>query len=305
MTGGPLPGEDAQPGEDSRPADALPGEELPGGTLLTLDKVTKAFRGKDGTMQEILHPTTLAIGRGERVAIVGPSGSGKSTLLSLLGTLDMPTSGCLRYDGDDVAAMSGRQRSALRSERIGFVFQRFHLIDTVSALENVMTGLQYTALPRAERRSRAVDALTKVGLEHRLHHRPSQLSGGEQQRVAIARALVKQPDIMFADEPTGALDTETGHAIIDLLFEAADAAAGAAAGSNADDGVAGAAGATGASLVVVTHDMNIAARFPRQLHIRDGVVTERGSATQRGSATERISEADRGDRQQSEGCSHE
>ncbi|KAB5608530.1 ABC transporter ATP-binding protein [Bifidobacterium jacchi] len=299
--------------------EALPGEELPGGTLLTLDKVTKAFRGKDGTMQEILHPTTLAIGRGERVAIVGPSGSGKSTLLSLLGTLDMPTSGCLRYDGDDVAAMSGRQRSALRSERIGFVFQRFHLIDTVSALENVMTGLQYTALPRAERRSRAVDALTKVGLEHRLHHRPSQLSGGEQQRVAIARALVKQPDIMFADEPTGALDTETGHTIIDLLFDAADAAGMAdavssAACGNTDDGVVGATGAakaTGASLVVVTHDMNIAARFPRQLHIRDGVVTERGStaelgsAAQRGSATERISEADRGDRQQSEGCNHE
>lgn len=217
--------------------------------LLALDHVTKAFAG-----QEILHPTTLSIGRGERVAIVGPSGSGKSTLLSLLGTLDMPTSGSVCYDGDDIAAMSERQRSALRSTRIGFIFQQFHLIATVSALDNVMTGLQYTALPRSTRRDRAINALTQVGLDHRLHHRPSQLSGGEQQRVAIARALVKHPDIMFADEPTGALDSDTGRTIMDLLFAASDNG--------------------GASLVVVTHDMHIAARFPRQLHIRDGIVTE-------------------------------
>ncbi|WP_338024741.1 ABC transporter ATP-binding protein [Bifidobacterium miconisargentati] len=240
------------------PAAAPGGGSLRQGTpednaLLTLDHVTKAFAGKDGSPLEILHPTTLTIGHGERIAIVGPSGSGKSTLLSLLGTLDMPTSGTLSYDGEDVAAMGEKHRSTLRAERIGFVFQQFHLIATVSALENVMTGLQYTGLPRRERRAQAAEALEQVGLGERLHHRPSQLSGGEQQRVAIARALAKRPDIIFADEPTGALDTDTGHAIIELLLGAAD---------------------QGASLVVVTHDPNIAARFPRRLHIQDGVVTE-------------------------------
>ncbi|KFI51829.1 ABC transporter ATP-binding protein [Bifidobacterium biavatii DSM 23969] len=253
MVGGsPWQGESEQTGDGflslrgvnvSDPADAL----------LTLENVTKAFAGKDGTMTQILHPTTLTIGRDERIAIVGPSGSGKSTLLSLLGTLDMPTSGIVRYDGDDVTAMSEHRRSDLRAARIGFVFQQFHLIASVSALENVMIGLQYTALPRAERRDRAATALEQVGLGHRLRHRPSQLSGGEQQRVAIARALVKQPDIIFADEPTGALDTDTGHTILNLLFDAAD---------------------SGASLVVVTHDPNVAARFPRRLHIRDGMVRE-------------------------------
>lgn len=221
--------------------------------LLTLENVTKSFPGKDGSMLEILHPTNLTIDHGERIAIVGPSGSGKSTLLSMLGTLDMPTSGILRYDGENVAKMGEKQRSVLRAARIGFVFQQFHLIATVSALENVMVGLQYTDLPRRQRHERAVAALERVGLGERLQHKPSQLSGGEQQRVAIARALVKQPDIIFADEPTGALDTDTGHAIIDLLLDAASG---------------------GASLVVVTHDMSVAARFPRRLHIRDGVVTE-------------------------------
>lgn len=223
------------------------------GALLTLEHVMKAFPGKDGSVLEILHDTSLAIDRSELVAIVGPSGSGKSTLLSLLGTLDMPTSGILRYDGGDVNAMGERQRSVLRAARIGFVFQQFHLIATVSALENVMTGLQYTTLPRGERRQRAAEALEQVGLGNRLHHRPAQLSGGEQQRVAIARALAKRPDIIFADEPTGALDCETGHTIVDLLLTAAD---------------------SGASLVMVTHDQTIAARFPRRLHIQDGLVTE-------------------------------
>lgn len=170
--------------------------------MLTLEHVTKAFPGKDGSVLEILHDTSLAIDRGELVAIVGPYGSGKSTLLSLLGTLDMPTSGIMRYDGGDVNAMGERQRSVLRAARIGFVFQQFHLIATVSALENVMTGLQYTTLPRGERRQWASEALEQVGLGNRLHHRPAQLSGGEQQRLAIARALAKRPDIIFADEPT-------------------------------------------------------------------------------------------------------
>ncbi|KFI50812.1 ABC transporter ATP-binding protein [Bifidobacterium callitrichos] len=221
--------------------------------LLELDRATKSYPGRDAGPLEILHPTSLAIEHGERIAIVGPSGSGKSTLLSLLGTLDMPSTGTLRYDGEDVAAMGERRRSALRATRIGFVFQQFHLIPTVCALENVTTGLQYTTLPRRDRRIRAIEALQRVGLGERLRHRPPQLSGGEQQRVAIARALAKNPDVIFTDEPTGALDTATGHAIIDLLLDAAD---------------------DGASLVVVTHDPFIAARFPRRLHIQDGVVTE-------------------------------
>ncbi|KAB7788328.1 ABC transporter ATP-binding protein [Bifidobacterium cebidarum] len=221
--------------------------------LLTLDHVTKSFPGKDGNPLEILHDTSLAINHGERIAIVGPSGSGKSTLLSLLGALDMPTSGMLAYDDQNVTDMGEKRRSILRAQHIGFVFQQFHLIATVSALENVMTGLQYTTLPRNARREQAIQALEQVGLGERILHKPSQLSGGEQQRVAIARALAKKPDIIFADEPTGALDTDTGHAIIELLMGAAD---------------------QGASLVIVTHDPNIAARFPRRLHIQDGVVTE-------------------------------
>lgn len=221
--------------------------------LLVLHHVTKAFPRADGSMLEILHDTSLTIRRGEQIAIVGPSGSGKSTLLSLLGTLDMPTGGTIYYNGTDVSTMKEQQRSALRAEHIGFVFQQFHLIATVSALENVMTALQYTSLPRNKRHDQAIEALERVGLDKRIYHKPSQLSGGEQQRVAIARALAKQPDIIFADEPTGALDTTTGHAIVDLLLDAAS---------------------FGASLIVVTHDLHIAARFPRQLHIQDGIVTE-------------------------------
>ncbi|KAB7789781.1 ABC transporter ATP-binding protein [Bifidobacterium leontopitheci] len=256
MSGGRGGGREPQTGADSADVtSAVP--------LVALDHATRAFPGRDGTMLEILHSTTLEIGHGERVAVVGPSGSGKSTLLAILGTLDMPTTGRLLYDGEDVTAMNERQRSMLRASRIGFVFQQFHLIATASALDNVATGLQYTALPRGERRRRALRALEQVGLGERVHHKPSQLSGGEQQRVALARALVKQPDIIFADEPTGALDTATGRAVIDLLL--------AAAGQ-------------GASLVVVTHDLDVAARFPRRLHIQDGVVTELGGGDGGGDA---------------------
>lgn len=229
----------------------------PSHCLIELEEATKSFPRKGAPPLEILHPTTLGICRGERVAIVGPSGSGKSTLLSILGTLSMPTAGELRYDGASVTAMGERRRSALRADAIGFVFQQFHLIDTVSALENVTMALQYTRVPRRERRDRAADALERVGLAERLAHRPPQLSGGEQQRVAIARALVKEPDVIFADEPTGALDTGTGHAIVDLLLDVT--------------------GMTGAALVVVTHDPSVAARFGRILHIQDGRVTETSS----------------------------
>ena len=221
--------------------------------LIELEHVTRAYPGRDGDPLEVLHDTSLAVGRGERVAIVGPSGSGKSTLLSILGALDMPTGGVLRYGGEDVTAMGERRRSMLRAARIGFVFQQFHLIGTLDALGNVMVGLEYGMLPRVERRRLAVDALARVGLADRAHHRPNQLSGGERQRVAIARALVRRPDVIFADEPTGALDTDTGRAVLGLLLDAAGEDTG---------------------LVVVTHDPNVAALFPRRLHIRDGIVTE-------------------------------
>ena len=221
--------------------------------LIELEDAAKSFPLAGGETIETLHRTSLAIGRGERVAIVGPSGSGKSTLLSILGTLDVPTRGALRYDGRDVTAMDDRARSRLRAERIGFVFQQFHLIASASALDNVAVGLEYTATPRRLRRDLAADALERLGLGARLGHRPAQLSGGERQRVAIARALVKTPDVIFADEPTGALDTDTGRAIVDLLFAVASG---------------------GASLVVVTHDPGVAARFPRRLAIRDGRVDE-------------------------------
>ncbi|MFT4215185.1 MAG: ABC transporter ATP-binding protein [Microbacterium sp.] len=197
----------------------------------------------------VLQPTTLALGAGEQVAVVGPSGSGKSTLLSILGTLDDPTEGTVLVDGADVTGLHERDRSRLRAERIGFVFQQFHLLPTLDAIENVATGLLYSGIRHAERRRRAEDALDAVGLTRRLDHRPAELSGGEQQRVAIARALVREPGILFADEPTGALDSATGAGVVALLA-----------------GIA----ARGTTVVIVTHDEQIAARFARRIRLRDG-----------------------------------
>lgn len=228
--------------------------------FIELTDVTKTFPAPAGGGIETLHRTSLSIGHGERLAIVGPSGSGKSTLLSILGTLDVPTSGRLGYDGRDVTGMDDRARSRLRAERIGFVFQQGHLLNSLSALDNVTVGLEYAGVPARRRRDLAAEALGRLGLGNRLGHRPSQLSGGECQRVAIARALAKRPEVVFADEPTGALDTNTGRTIVNLLF--------AMSGGGADRGT---------SLVVVTHDPAVAARFPRRLRIRDGVVEDAAS----------------------------
>jgi putative ABC transport system ATP-binding protein len=216
---------------------------------LELDDVVKEYPGHPPVVA--LGGISLSVAPGEMVAVVGPSGSGKSTLLHVVGTLDRPTSGTVRIAGHKVSALSDRRLSAARSSLIGFVFQQFFLIDSMSALDNVATGLMYTGARPLERRFRAYEALERVGLGHRLTHRPSELSGGEQQRVAIARALVNRPAIILADEPTGNLDSHTGEAIMSLFHDL-----------HRD----------GATILVITHDRDLAANFPRQVHRRDGHV---------------------------------
>ena len=200
---------------------------------------------------------SLSVSRGEFVAIVGPSGSGKSTLLNLIGTLDRPDSGSVMIDGMDVSSLNDAELSGVRASLIGFVFQQFHLSPGVTALDNVADGLLYRGIPLAQRREKACEALEKVGLGHRIEHRPHQMSGGERQRVAIARALVGEPALLLADEPTGNLDSRSGDAIVSLLRELNDA---------------------GTTIIVITHDNDLAASLPRQIMIRDGrVVSDSGS----------------------------
>jgi putative ABC transport system ATP-binding protein len=213
--------------------------------------VTRTYR-MEGVDVAAVRGVSLRIDEGEFAAILGPSGSGKSTLMHLLGCLDRPTTGVLRIGGRNVADLSDAELAVLRNRTVGFVFQAFHLLARTSARDNVALPLVYRGMPRAERRARALEALTLVGLGHRLDHRPSQLSGGEQQRVAIARALVCEPRVVLADEPTGNLDTRTGNEVMDLLERL-----------NAERGVA---------VILVTHEPDVAARARRRVHVRDGLV---------------------------------
>ncbi|MFJ1538351.1 ABC transporter ATP-binding protein [Micromonospora chalcea] len=206
----------------------------------------------DGVSVSALRGVSLTIDQGEYVAVIGPSGSGKSTLMHLLGGLDRPSGGRLVIGGRDVTTLTAPELATLRNETIGFVFQAFHLLARTSAVDNVALPLVYRGVGARQRRERAAAMLGRVGLGHRLHHRPNQLSGGEQQRVAIARALVTEPAVLLADEPTGNLDTATGEAVLELLEQL-----------NAESGVA---------LVMVTHDQEVAARARRRIAVRDGLI---------------------------------
>ncbi|MCC6847141.1 MAG: ABC transporter ATP-binding protein [Deltaproteobacteria bacterium] len=236
-----------------------------GAPLIETVGLARRYALGDATVHALVD-ATLRIDAGELVAIVGPSGSGKSTLMNLLGCLDRPTAGVYRLDGREVGGLDGDARAEIRNRRIGFVFQSFNLLARTTALENVELPLYYGPLPLAEQRPRAEAALARVGIAHRAHHVPSRMSGGEQQRVAIARALVGDPALVLADEPTGNLDSRTSGEIMTMLVELNRA--------------------TGVTMVIVTHDPEVAAATDRVLEFRDGrIVADTPAAPRHGART--------------------
>jgi putative ABC transport system ATP-binding protein len=220
--------------------------------MIHLDQVTKRFAGKRDV--SALRGVTLSIAKGEMVSIIGPSGSGKSTLLNLVGGLDRPTSGEVRVGGQALGGLSDDELTKVRRDTIGFIFQFFNLLPTLSCLENVGLPLHLRGWPRARVQERATELLTLVQLAHRLHHLPDELSGGERQRVAIARALSIYPPVLLADEPTGNLDTQTGEDILALVRDLH--------------------ARLGSTVVIVTHDMNVAQSCSRTITLRDGQIVE-------------------------------
>ena len=219
--------------------------------LIELKNVVKKYRMGD-TFVRALDGVDLTIERGEYVAIMGPSGSGKSTMMNILGFLDVPDEGEYIFEGKNTEGLNESQLAFIRNRKVGFVFQTFNLLPRETALENVELPMIYASVPRAKRIERAKQLLERVGLGHRIHHRPNELSGGERQRVAIARALANDPEIILADEPTGNLDTKTGEEIMGILDEL---------------------NAAGKTVILVTHDPEIARHSHRIIHLKDGRIT--------------------------------
>jgi putative ABC transport system ATP-binding protein len=216
--------------------------------MISLNNIERTFQVGDQTVHALTH-VNLTIGAGEYVSIMGPSGSGKSTLLNILGLLDKPTAGVYKLDDHDVTRLSDEEQARVRLEKIGFVFQSFHLVPRLTALENVAVPMMLAGINAVERRRRAAEALKDYGLGDRMDHRPNQLSGGQRQRAAMARATIMHPQVLLADEPTGNLDRASGHEVVALLEKL---------------------NAAGVSLIVVTHDPELGQRAQRQLRMIDG-----------------------------------
>ena len=221
-----------------------------GQSVINLENVRRVYSMGDTEVQA-LRGVSFNIDQGEFVTIMGPSGSGKSTCMNMIGCLDRPTDGIVKINGEETALMSEKELALLRNQTVGFVFQQYFLLPSMSVLENVMLPLRYAGLDRRERMERAAAALARVGLDDRMSHRPYELSGGQKQRVAIARATVTQPKIILADEPTGALDSETGRAVMDLFWEI---------------------NAAGTTVVIVTHDPRVGESSKRCIRIFDGMI---------------------------------
>jgi putative ABC transport system ATP-binding protein len=234
-----------------------PTEEAPRDLVIDVRDMTKVYQMGEVKVNA-LAGVSLQVERGELIAIMGPSGSGKSTMMNMLGCLDIPTSGEYLLDGEQVSTLNDNQLADIRNRKVGFVFQRFMLLSNLTALGNVELPLRYAGTPAKERRARAIKAMEAVGLGDRMHHHPTEMSGGQQQRVAMARAIVNEPAIIMADEPTGNLDSKSGHEVMELLLR-----------MNRENG---------ATVIVVTHDASIAALCERTVHLMDGLVEKEVSA---------------------------